>query len=176
MFGKIKEIEDRYGELEGQLSNPDVIRDQEVYRKYAKEHSMLTPIITTYRKYGSVQDEIENNRSLLDDPDPEMRKLAKEEIESLISNLEKLKKDLKALLLPKDPNDEKNILLEIRAGTGGEEAALFAGDLFKMYTRYAELKGWKTEILSQNATGIGGLKEIIILIEGQMVYSRNAEK
>jgi peptide chain release factor 1 len=172
MFGKIKEIEDRYGELEGQLSRPDVIRHQEVYRKYAKEHSMLTPIITTYRKYGSVQDEIENNRSLLDDPDPEMRKLAKEEIESLISNLEKLEKDLKVLLLPKDPNDEKNILLEIRAGTGGEEAALFAGDLFKMYTRYAELKGWKTEILSQNATGIGGLKEIIILIEGQMVYSR----
>ena len=172
MFGKIKEIEDRYGELEGQLSNPDVIRDQEVYREYAKEHSMLTPIITTYRKYGSVQDEIENNRSLLNDPDPEMRKLAKEEIESLISNLEKLEKDLKLLLLPKDPNDEKNILLEIRAGTGGEEAALFAGDLFKMYTRYAELKGWKTEILSQNATGIGGLKEIILLIEGQMVYSR----
>ena len=172
MFGKIKEIEDRYGELEGQLSSPDVIRDQEVYRKYAKEHSMLTPIITTYRKYGSVQDEIENNRSLLDDPDPEMRKLAKEEIGSLISNLEKLEKDLKVLLLPKDPNDEKNILLEIRAGTGGEEAALFAGDLFKMYTRYAELKGWKTEILSQNATGIGGLKEIILLIEGQMVYSR----
>jgi peptide chain release factor 1 len=172
MFGKIKEIEDRYGELEGQLSSPDVIRDQEVYRKYAKEHSKLKPIITTYREYESGQNEIESNRSLLDDPDPEMRKLAREEIESLTSNLEKLEKDLKVLLLPKDPNDEKNILLEIRAGTGGEEAGLFASDLFRMYTRYAELNRWKTEILSQNITGIGGLKEIIILIEGQMVYSR----
>jgi peptide chain release factor 1 len=172
MFGKIKEIEGRYGELEGQLSRPDVIRDQEVYRKYAKEHSKLKPIITTYREYESVQDEIESNRSLLDDPDPEMRKLVKEEIETLVSNLEKLEKDLKVLLLPKDPNDEKNILLEIRAGTGGEEAGLFAGDLFRMYTRYAELKRWKTEILSQNVTGIGGFKEIIILIEGLMVYSR----
>jgi peptide chain release factor 1 len=133
---------------------------------------MLTPIITTYRKYESVQEEIESNRSLLDDSDPEMRKLAKEEIDSLTLDLGKLGENLKALLLPKDPNDEKNILLEIRAGTGGDEAALFAGDLFKMYSRYAELKGWKIEILSQNSTGIGGFKEIIVLIEGQMVYSR----
>jgi peptide chain release factor 1 len=172
MFGKVKEIEDRYGELEGQLSSPDVIRDQKAYQKYAKEHSMLTPIITTYRKYESVQEEIESNRSLLDDPDQEMRKLAREEIDNLTLNLEKLGENLKALLLPKDPNDEKNILLEIRAGTGGEEAALFAGDLFRMYSRYAELKGWKIEILSRNATGIGGFKEIIVLIEGHMVYSR----
>jgi peptide chain release factor 1 len=172
MFGKVKEIEDRYGELEGQLSSPDVIRDQKTYQNYAKEHSMLTPIITTYRKYESVQEEIESNRSLLGDSDPEMRKLAKEEIDSLTLDLGKLGENLKALLLPKDPNDEKNILLEIRAGTGGDEAALFAGDLFKMYSRYAELKGWKIEILSQNSTGIGGFKEIIVLIEGQMVYSR----
>jgi len=172
MFGKVKEIEDRYGELEGQLSSPNVIRDQKTYQQYAKEHSMLTPIITTYRKYESVQEEIESNRSLLDDSDPEMRKLAKEEIDSLTLDLGKLGENLKALLLPKDPNDEKNILLEIRAGTGGDEAALFAGDLFKMYSRYAELKGWKIEILSQNSTGIGGFKEIIVLIEGQMVYSR----
>jgi peptide chain release factor 1 len=119
-----------------------------------------------------VQEEIESNRSLLNDPDPEMRKLAREEIDSLTLDLEQLGENLKVLLLPKDPNDEKNILLEIRAGTGGDEAALFAGDLFKMYSRYAELKGWKIEILSQNSTGIGGFKEIIVLIEGQMVYSR----
>jgi peptide chain release factor 1 len=119
-----------------------------------------------------MQDEIENNRSLLDDPDPEMKKLAKEEIEILRAGLLNLENQLKVLLLPKDPNDEKNILLEIRAGTGGEEAALFAADLFRMYTRYAELKRWKTEILSQNATGIGGFKEIVILVEGHMVYSR----
>ena len=172
MFGKIKEIEARYNELEGQLGSPEVIRDQNVYQKYAKEHSMLTPIITTCREYESVKEEIESNRSLLDDPDPEMRKLAREEIEDLASNLKRLEKGLKVLLLPKDPKDEKNILLEIRAGTGGEEAALFAGDLFRMYTRYAEQQGWHTEILSQHATGIGGFKEIIILIEGQMVYSR----
>lgn len=172
MFRKIKEIEERYSELEGLLGSPDVIRDQKAYQKYAKEHSSLTPIITTYREYESIQDEIENNRSLLDDPDPEMRKLAREEIDSLASILEKLEKGLKGLLLPKDPNDEKNILLEIRAGTGGDEAALFAGDLFRMYIRYADQKGWKTEMLSQHAIGIGGFKEIIILIEGQMVYSR----
>ena len=172
MFGKIKEIEQRYDEIERHLGRPEILNHQDVYRQYLKEHSTLTPIIATFRKYQSVQDEIEGNRSLLDDPDPEMRKLAKEEIEALRLDLTNLEKELKALLLPKDPNDEKNTLLEIRAGTGGEEAALFVADLFRMYTRYAELKGWRTEILSQNATGLGGLKEIIILVEGKMVYSR----
>jgi peptide chain release factor 1 len=172
MFAKIKEIEDRYDELETHLSRPEVIHDQKTYREYAKEHRLLTPIVTTFRKYQSMQDEIENNRSLLDDPDPEMKKLAKEEIEILRSGLVNLENQLKVLLLPKDPNDEKNILLEIRAGTGGEEAGLFAADLFRMYSRYAELKRWKTEILSQNATGIGGFKEIVVLVEGHMVYSR----
>jgi peptide chain release factor 1 len=172
MLEKIKEIEERYGEVEGRLGSPEVVRDQATYRRYAKEHSVLSPIIALYRKYESVKDEIESNRSLLEDADPEMRKLAREEIEGLTTGLERLEEDLKVLLLPKDPNDEKNILLEIRAGTGGEEAALFAWDLFRMYSRYAELKGWRTEILSQNVTGIGGLKEIIVLIEGEMVYSR----
>jgi len=172
MLEKIKEIEERYGEVEGRLGSPEVVRDQATYRRYAKEHSVLSPIIALYRKYESVKDEIESNRSLLEDADPEMRKLAREEIEGLTTGLERLEEDLKVLLLPKDPNDEKNILLEIRAGTGGEEAALFAWDLFRMYSRYAELKGWRTEILSQNMTGIGGLKEIIVLIEGKMVYSR----
>ena len=172
MFDRIKEIERRYIELEGHLGHQKVIRDQKVYQKYIKEHSSLTPVITTFRKYQSVRDEIEKNRSLLDDPDPEMRALAKEEIDILASNLQQLDQDLKVLLLPKDPNDEKNILLEIRAGTGGEEAALFVADLFRMYTRYAELKGWKTETLSQNVTGKGGFKEIIMLVEGKRVYSR----
>ncbi len=172
MFGKIKGIEDRYDELERDLGRPEVIHDQRLYQKYVKEHSLLAPIITSFRKYRSVRDEIEGSRSLLDDPDPEMRKLAKDEIETLRSNLTHLEGELKVLLLPKDPNDGKNILLEIRAGTGGEEAALFAADLFRMYSRYAELRGWRTEILSQNITGIGGFKEIVVLIEGQMVYSR----
>ncbi len=172
MFGKIDEIEGRYNELEGLLSSPEVIREQKTYQKYAKEHSTLTPIITTYRKYQAVREEIGNNRPLLSDPDSEMRKLAREEIDALNNDLFDLEEELKLLLLPRDPNDEKNTILEIRAGTGGEEAALFAADLFRMYSRCAELHGWKTEILSQSATGIGGIKEIIVLVQGHMVYSR----
>ncbi|RLC24117.1 MAG: peptide chain release factor 1 [Deltaproteobacteria bacterium] len=172
MLARTDEIEDRYRELEGFLGRPEVIRDRKAYQKYAKELSVLAPIITTVRKCRSLEAEIENNRSLLEDPDPEMRKLAREEIDGLRADLSRLEKDLKVLLLPKDPNDEKNILLEIRAGTGGDEAALFAADLFRMYLRYAELRGWKTEILSQNVTGIGGFKEIILLVEGRNVYSR----
>jgi len=172
MFQKIKEIEDRFKQLENEMVRPEIIRDQNNYKKYTKEHSLLSPIIKTFRRHQSVQKEIENNLSLLDDPDPEIKKLAREEIESLKSSLSKLEMDLKLLLLPQDPNDEKNIILEIRAGTGGEEAALFASDLFRAYQRYAELRAWKTEILSQNITGIGGFKEVIMLIEGQGVYSR----
>jgi peptide chain release factor 1 len=172
MFGKIREIEDRYKQLEGDLARPEIIRDQKVYQKYAKEHSQLTPIITTFRKYKSVQEEMENNRPLLDDPDPEMKNLVREEMDSLKASLSELEKEIKVLLLPKDPNDEKNILLELRAGTGGDEAALFAAELFRMYSKYAELHGWKTEILNQHITGIGGFKEVIVLIEGQKVYSR----
>ena len=172
MFAKIKEIEERYDALERDLGNPDIINNQQVYQKYLKEHSTLSPIVETFRRYKAIQEEIESNKSLLDDPDPEIRKLAKEEIDSLRQTLEQLERELKILLLPKDPNDEKNILREIRAGTGGEEAALFAADLFRMYSRYAESKGWKTEIMSQHPTGIGGFKEIIILIEGKKVYSR----
>jgi peptide chain release factor 1 len=172
MFGKIREIEDRFEQLEGEMARPEIIKDQKVYQKYLKEHSQLMPIITTYRKYKSVQEEMENNRPLLDDPDPEMKNLAREEMDSLKEDLSELEKELKVLLLPKDPNDEKNILLELRAGTGGDEAALFAAELFRMYSKYAELHGWKTEILGQNITGIGGFKEVIVLIEGQKVYSR----
>jgi len=172
MFEKTREIEQRYTDLEQYLADPDVIQDQRLYQRYAKEHSDLSPIIATYREYQSVQQELENNRSLLNDPDPEMRKLARDEIEALQSRLDRLQAQLKALLLPKDPRDEKNILLEIRAGTGGDEAALFAADLFRMYTRYAEQNHWKTEILSRSPTGIGGFKEIILLIEGRNVYSR----
>jgi peptide chain release factor 1 len=172
MFQKIKEIEDRYKQLENELVRPEIIRDQSTYQKYTKEHSHLSPIIKTFRRYQSIQEEIESNRSLLDDPDPEIKKLAREEIELLKSSLSNLEMDLKLLLLPQDPNDEKNIILEIRAGTGGEEAALFASDLFRAYQRYAELRAWKTEIISQSVTGIGGFKEVILLIEGQRVFSR----
>jgi len=172
MFAKIREIEERFDSIEKDLSNPEIINNQREYQRYLKEHATLSPIVETFRRYKSIEREIEDNKTLLNDPDPEMRKLAKEEIENLRERMERLETQLKILLLPKDPNDEKNILLEIRAGTGGEEAALFAADLFRMYTRYAEAKGWKTEIMSQHLTGIGGFKEIIVLIEGRNVYSR----
>ena len=172
MFSKIKEIEDRFKQLENDLSRPEIIKDQKTYQRYSKELSNLSPIVNSYRKYISIQEEIENNRSLLDDPDQEIRKLAREEIETLKADQIRLENDLKILLLPKDPNDEKNIILEIRAGTGGEEAALFAANLFRGYLRYAELKRWKTDILSQHLTGIGGFKEVILLIEGEKVFSR----
>jgi peptide chain release factor 1 len=171
MFKKVKNIEERFSQLEGELSRPEIINDWKVYQKYAKEHSLLSPIVNTFRKYLSVQEEIENNQTFLNDSDTEIRKLAREEIETLKSTLEQLEETLRILLLPKDPNDEKNVILEIRAGTGGEEAALFAADLFRAYTRYAETKRWKTEILSQSSSGIGGFKEVILLIEGQGVYS-----
>ena len=172
MFTRVKEIEDHYNDLERQLSRPEVIRDQKIYTKYIKEHSYLAPIISTFKGYQSIRHEIEENKTLLNDPDHEMRKLAREELNTLQSNLDEIEKELRVLLLPKDINDEKNILLEIRAGTGGDEATLFAADLFRMYSRYAELNGWKTEILSQNITGIGGFKEVILLVEGKRVYSR----
>jgi peptide chain release factor 1 len=172
MFSKIKQIEDRYEELEHEMARPEIIRDQPLYQKYLKEHNNLSPIVQTFRQHQSLEEEIRSNRTLLDDPDPEIRKLARDEIESIKAKVTALEKELKILLLPSDPNDEKNIILEIRAGTGGEEAALFAAELFRMYSRYAELRGWETEILSHHETGIGGFKEIIVLISGDKVYSR----
>ena len=154
------------------MARPEIIRDQPRYQKYLKEHSNLSPIVQTFRQYKSLEEEIRSNRTLLDDPDPEIRKLARDEIETIKAKVTALEKELKILLLPSDPNDEKNIILEIRAGTGGEEAALFAAELFRMYSRYAELRGWETEILSHHETGIGGFKEIIVLISGDKVYSR----
>jgi peptide chain release factor 1 len=171
MFAKVKDIEERFSQLEGELSRPEIINDRKVYQAYAKEHSLLSPIVNTFRKYLSVQEEIESNQPLLNDSDAEIRKLAREEIETLKATLEQLEEKLRVLLLPKDPNDEKNVILEIRAGTGGEEATLFAADLFRAYVRYAETKRWKTEILSQSSSGLGGFKEVILLIEGQGVYS-----
>ncbi len=172
MFEKLREIESRFDHLERALADPEVLSDQKAYQKHMKEHSGLLPIVNAYRSYKDLQEELQGSRSLLEDEDPEIRKLAHEEIQGLKDGLEQLEKQLKILLLPNDPNDDKNIILEIRAGTGGDEAALFAADLFRMYTRYAELRGWRTEILSQSYTGIGGFKEVVFLIQGQRAYSR----
>ncbi|MBN2034704.1 MAG: peptide chain release factor 1 [Deltaproteobacteria bacterium] len=172
MIAKIKEIDERYRRLEEDLARPEVLSDRKRYQKLLKEHSDLEPIVNTFRRCEAFQRELANSRSLLDDPDPEVRKLVREEVDSLKEKIAEMERELQILLLPSDPNDEKNIILEIRAGTGGEEAGLFAADLFKMYARYAELKGWKTEILSRHETGMGGFKEVIFLIAGDKVYSR----
>ncbi len=172
MFAKLEALEKKYLDLEQQLALPEVLADQEQYRKLAKAHADLSDIVNIYRKYRSASTEIEENRQLLRDPDPEIRNLAHEEIRLAEDELPKLEQQLKVALLPADPLDEKNIILEIRAGTGGEEAALFAADLFRMYSRYAELQGWTVEILSQSVAEGGGIKEIICLVSGRRVYSR----
>lgn len=172
MFAKLESLERKYEELVRQLSEPDVLSDQERYRKLAKTHSDLGDVVAGYRQYKQIVRDLEDNQEMTQDPDPEIRELAQAETKALKETQAELEAKLKLLLLPKDPMDDKNILLEIRAGTGGEEAALFAGDLFRMYTRYAETKRWKVEIMSQSETGTGGFKEVIASISGDKVYSR----
>jgi peptide chain release factor 1 len=169
---KLEEVEARFLKLEDSLSDAEVIRNQSAYQKLAKEHSELAPLIDRYRRYKSLSDELSQNKELLEDPDPQMRDMAKGEMESIKEQLAKIEEETRVLLLPKDPLDEKNTLLEIRAGTGGEEAALFAADLFRMYSKLAEAIGWKVEIMSAHPTGMGGYKEIIALIEGKGAYSK----
>jgi peptide chain release factor 1 len=173
MLDKLESVEARYEELGRLLADPGVASDYVKASDYAQERSALEDVVRTYQEYKRVQDELADTRSLLrEDLSPEMLELAEEEVNSLEHEAEELENSLRVFLLPKDPNDEKNVIVEIRAGTGGEEAGLFAGDLYRMYTRYAENKGWKTEILSANATGIGGFKEVIFLVEGKGAYSQ----
>ena len=171
MFAKLEGLEKKYMELEKALSDPAVYSDQEQFRKLSKAHADLKEVVEQFRKYRSVVQQIEENRQLLHDPDPDIKAMAQEELTGLEEELPRIEHQLKVQLIPKDPLDEKNTILEIRAGTGGEEAALFAADLFRMYSRYAELKGWKVEIMSESPTEAGGYKEIICLISGDKVYS-----
>ena len=172
MFENLKAVEARFHEVSGFLTDPTALRNQEQYRRYAKEHAELKEIVSVYEQYKLFCKEMGDNRDLLNEADDELRELARQEIERLKEDVKSLEEKLKFLLLPKDPNDEKNIILEIRAGTGGEEAALFVANLFRMYCKYAELRHWKVEIMSRNTTGLGGFKEIISLIQGERVYSR----
>ncbi|WP_456324027.1 peptide chain release factor 1 [Desulfonauticus submarinus] len=172
MLAKLESLEQKFLELEKELSSPDIFQDQEKYKKISKAHSELQEIVSTYREYKKILNQIKENQELLKDKDPEIKELAEEEIKELKLQQKKLEDKLKILLIPKDPLDEKNIILEIRAGTGGEEAALFAADLFRMYSRYAENKGWKVEIMDAHETGTGGFKEVIANISGKQVYSR----
>ncbi|TYO98521.1 peptide chain release factor 1 (bRF-1) [Geothermobacter ehrlichii] len=172
MFQKLDEVEDRFREVEGLLADPGVMADQKRYLALTREHAELAEIVAAYARYKKVLEELEGNRELLRDEDPDLREMAREEIPALEAEKESLAERLKLLLLPKDPNDDKNVILEIRAGTGGDEAALFAGDLFRMYSRYAERMGWKVELLSASESDIGGFKEVVALISGDRVFSR----
>jgi len=172
MFEKLNSVEDRFSELEIRLSDPDILKDRETYMRYAREHADLNKIVTVFRSYKRTAAELESSLELLEDKDPEIKAMARDEIDRLGPEKSRLEDSLKKLLTPRDPNDEKNVLIEIRAGTGGEEAGLFASDLYRMYSRYAETKSWKVEIMSHHLTGVGGLKEIIAMVHGNGAYSR----
>jgi peptide chain release factor 1 len=171
MFDKLVGVEERFINVEKHLADPAIVQDREAYQKYVREHGELNKIVTAFRRYKRMLNDLEESRELLKDTDPEIKDLARDEIHKLNIEKEQLEDELKALLLPKDPNDEKNVIVEIRAGTGGEEAALFAGDLFRMYSRYAENRNWKVDIITHHPTGVGGLKEIIAMIHGKGAYS-----
>jgi len=173
MFEKLDEVERRYETLYHQLGQPEVINNQAELQKAAKEYAELGRLVDLYRKLKKMDEEIKENRELLSsEEDEEMKGLARDDLTRLLEEREKTEQSLKTALLPKDPNDEKNILLEIRAGTGGDEAGLFAGDLFRMYAKFAEKNRWRMEVMSRHYTGVGGFKEIIALIEGKSVYSK----
>ena len=174
MFERLEHLETKYEEITRLISDPEILGDPAKYQKHTKSHSDLTPVVEKFREYKQVKTGIADARQMILDSGSEddLKKLAQEELVHLEDRLVTIEADLKVLLIPKDPNDEKNVLLEIRAGTGGDEATLFAQELFRMYSRYAESQGWRIEIISSSASGVGGLKEIIAMIEGKSVYSK----
>jgi len=173
MLEKLGKVEERYEELTHLLADPEVAQDYERVAEYAKERSGLEDVVSVYRDYKDTAEELEETKTLLtDDADPELRELAEAEVADLQARLEEMEAQLRRLLLPKDPRDAKNVIVEIRAGAGGDEAGLFAADLYRMYTRHAERQGWKTELLSEHSTGVGGFKEAIFKIDGQGAFSR----
>jgi peptide chain release factor 1 len=172
MFEKLKGVEKRFSEIEKRLSDPEIVNDRQAYQNLIREHAELNKIVAVYLEFKEILKGIEESTELLQDSDPEIKNLARDELADLNLNKNRIENDLKKLLLPKDPNDEKNVIVEIRAGTGGEEAALFASDLFRMFSRYAENHNWKVEVMTHHATGVGGIKEIIAMIHGKGAYSK----
>lgn len=173
MFDRLKEIVQKHEELSMQVNDPDMISNQEQWRKLMKDYSDMTPIVEKYKEYEFLNEAIKEELEMLNEKlDDDFRELVKEELAENKQRLEEVKQEMKLLLLPKDPNDEKNVIVEIRGGAGGDEAALFAGDLFRMYSRYAERQRWKTEIMNTNESDLGGFKEISFMIEGKGAYSR----
>ena len=172
MFDKLEDLVLRYEELMNELNDPDVVNDQKRFRKIMKEQNDLAPIVEAYNAYKQAKQDVEDSLAILDaESDEEMRELAKEELNDAKERIESLEKELKILLLPKDPNDDKDIVMEIRAGAGGDEAALFAAELFRMYTHYIESRGWKVEVVNADETGIGGMKEVEFMVKGQIWYN-----
>lgn len=173
MFDKLESIEKRYQEVLDELGQPDAASDQNRFKKLMKEQSDLSPIVEAFRKYKNAKKTIEDSLEILDtESDEELKELAKEELGEAKKEVETMEGELKILLLPKDENDDKNVVMEIRAGTGGDEAALFAAELYRMYNRFAERNGWKTELVSVNEMGLGGMKEVVFMINGQGAYSK----
>jgi len=171
MYQKLEEVEAHFQDIENRLTSPDVVGNQNLFQKLSKEHSGLIPLVTAFREYRQLQSNFKQNEQIIREESGELKDMALDENASITPQLEKLQRKLTVLLLPKDPNDDKNILLEIRAGAGGDEAGIFAGDLFKMYSKYAEKRGWSIEVMSLSDNDVGGFKEIIAMIRGSNVYS-----
>ena len=172
MFNKLKGVEKRFIELEKFLSDPEILQDRDAYQKYSKEHAELNKVVEVFRLYRQVLQDLDDSMNMLNDTDPDIKNLARDDVNALTVKKNACEDELKKLLIPKDPLDDKNVIVEIRAGTGGEEAGLFVSDLFRMYSRYAENRHWKVDIMNHHATGVGGLKEIIAMVHGKGAYSR----
>jgi peptide chain release factor 1 len=173
VFDRLQAVEDRYERLNELLSDPEVVNDSKKLREYSKEQSDIQDTVMAYREYKEVKEQLTDAKAMLEDKlDADMREMVKEEISELEPRIEELEARIKLLLIPKDPNDDKNVIMEIRGAAGGDEAALFAGDLYRMYSRYAESQGWKTEVIDASTTGVGGFKEIIFMINGNGAYSK----
>ncbi|WP_432667659.1 peptide chain release factor 1 [Wukongibacter baidiensis] len=173
MFEKLNFIEEKFEDLSHKIADPEVISDQPTWQKFIKEHASIKPIVDKYTEYKTVKSGIQEAKEILkESKDDELREMAKMELEDLEDRVEPLEQELKILLIPKDPNDEKNVIVEIRAGAGGDEAGLFAAELLRLYTRYAEKNNWKTEMMSSNETGVGGIKEVIFMLKGKGAYSK----
>ena len=171
-IAKLEEIEERYEGLSAEMAEPGVVSDQKRYQKIAKQHSDIGEVVEKFRDWKSVEEQLGEAKLMLEDSDPDMAAMAQDEVASLETRQAELSENMRVLLLPKDPNDEKGIVLEVRAGTGGDEASLFAAEIFRMYCRYAEAQHWKVEITSQSDSEVGGVKEVIALVTGKRVYSR----
>ena len=173
MFDRLQSVEERYERLNELLSDPDIVNDPKKLREYSKEQSDIQDTVETYREYKDIHEQYQDAKAMLEEKlDPEMREMVKEELDELGGKVEELQARLKILLVPKDPNDDKNVIMEIRGAAGGDEAALFAGDLYRMYSRFAESQGWKVEVIEAHTTGVGGYKEIICIVNGNGAYSK----